>query len=60
MEVLGRLARLGLMNYFFRPGLEFEEDTIVEVNSAGAYPTVCIELSLDGLAVNALLQVRKF
>jgi hypothetical protein len=38
--------------------LEFEEDdSTVEVNSSGAYPTVCIELSLDGLAVNAVLQV---
>ena len=45
---------------FFRSGLEFEEDTIVEVNSPGAYPTVCIELSLDGLAVNALLQVQLY
>ncbi|XP_028400533.1 DNA polymerase epsilon catalytic subunit A-like [Dendronephthya gigantea] len=39
-----------------RPGLEFEGDHIVEVNSPGAYPTVCVELSLDGLAVNAVLQ----
>ena len=39
--------------------MEFEEDRItVEVNSSGAYPTVCIELSLDGLAVNAVLQVN--
>ena len=27
------------------------------MNSSGAYPTVCVELSLDGLAVNAVLQV---
>ena len=37
--------------------MEFEEDSTVEVNSSGAYPTVCVELSLDGLAVNAVLQV---
>lgn len=37
--------------------MEFEEDSTVEVNSSGAYPTVCVELSLDGLAVNSVLQV---
>lgn len=43
--------------HLFRPGTQFNEDSTVELNCSGAYPTVCIELSLDGLAVNAVLQV---
>lgn len=33
-----------------------EEGRSVEINNPGAYPTCCIQLSLDGLAVNAVLQ----
>jgi DNA polymerase epsilon subunit 1 len=33
-----------------------EEGRSVELNSPGAYPTCCVELSLDGLSVNTVLQ----
>ena len=33
-----------------------EERRSVELNVPGVYPTVCMELSLDGLAVNTVLQ----
>ena len=33
-----------------------EEGRSLEINNPGAYPTCCIELSLDGLAVNTVLQ----
>ena len=33
-----------------------EEGRSLEINNSGAYPTCCIELSLDGLAVNTVLQ----
>jgi len=35
---------------------DMEEGRSVKLNCAGAYPTCCIELSLDGLAVNSVLQ----
>ena len=33
-----------------------EEGRSIEINNLGAYPTCCIQLSLDGLAVNTVLQ----
>ena len=33
-----------------------EEGRSLEINNPGAYPTCCVELSLDGLAVNTVLQ----
>ena len=33
-----------------------EEGRSIEINNSGAYPTCCIQLSLDGLAVNTVLQ----
>ncbi len=33
-----------------------EEGRSIKLNCPGAYPTCCIELSLDGLAVNSVLQ----
>lgn len=33
-----------------------EEGRSIEINNPGAYPTCCVQLSLDGLAVNAVLQ----
>ena len=33
-----------------------EEGKSIEINNPGAYPTCCIQLSLDGLAVNTVLQ----
>ncbi|CAL8111322.1 unnamed protein product [Orchesella dallaii] len=35
---------------------EFEEHNNIVINNPGFYQTVCIELELDGLAVNTLLQ----
>lgn len=54
----GRFLTLICRLHSHRTSLGFEEGVSVEVNSSGAYPTVCIELSLDGLAVNAVLQVK--
>ncbi|EDO36342.1 predicted protein, partial [Nematostella vectensis] len=39
-----------------RLGLMTDEVESVEFNSSGCYPTVCVELSIDGLAVNTILQ----
>lgn len=36
---------------------EFDEGGSPEVNQAGCYSTVCVEISLDSLAVNTVLQV---
>ena len=33
-----------------------EEGRSIELNNSGAYPTCCVQLSLDGLAVNTVLQ----
>ncbi len=33
-----------------------EEGRSIELNTPGAYPTCCIQLSLDGLSVNTVLQ----
>ena len=33
-----------------------EEGRSIEINNPGAYPTCCVQLSLDGLAVNTVLQ----
>jgi DNA polymerase epsilon subunit 1 len=35
---------------------ECEENSSVVTNNPGCYSTVCIELNIDGLAVNTLLQ----
>jgi Domain of unknown function (DUF1744). len=35
---------------------ECEESTSVVTNNPGCYSSVCIELNIDGLAVNTLLQ----
>lgn len=34
-----------------------DEAGSMEFNSPGCFPTVCVELSIDGLAVNTILQV---
>ena len=36
---------------------ESEESGAVEVNNAGCYSTVCVELDVTSLAVNTLIQV---
>ena len=33
-----------------------EEGRSIELNSPGAYPTCCVELTLDGLSINTVLQ----
>lgn len=38
---------------------ETEEGVNVEVNNAGSYNTVCVELDMASLAVNTLIQVSK-
>lgn len=35
---------------------EFEESSSLVHNNSGCYSTFCIELDIDGLAVNTLLQ----
>ena len=35
---------------------ESEEGRGIQLNCPGAYPTCCVQLSLEGLAVNTLLQ----
>lgn len=42
--------------YFHRLLTECEESSSVVTNNPGCYSTVCIELNIDGLAVNTLLQ----
>ena len=37
--------------------MELEESTSTEVNNAGTYPTVCVELDLASLAVNTIIEV---
>ncbi|XP_031567678.1 DNA polymerase epsilon catalytic subunit A-like [Actinia tenebrosa] len=39
-----------------RLSLLTDEAESMEFNSPGCYPTVCVELSIDGLAVNTILQ----
>ncbi|XP_047418330.1 DNA polymerase epsilon catalytic subunit A isoform X1 [Sciurus carolinensis] len=36
--------------------MEFEDRATVEINSAGCYSTVCVELDIQNLAVNTILQ----
>ena len=36
--------------------MDMEEGRSIELNSPGAYPTCCVELTLDGLSVNTVLQ----
>lgn len=36
--------------------MDMEEGRSIELNSPGAYPTCCVELTLDGLTVNTVLQ----
>uniref|UniRef100_A0A8C5UT22 DNA polymerase epsilon catalytic subunit n=1 Tax=Microcebus murinus TaxID=30608 RepID=A0A8C5UT22_MICMU len=36
--------------------MEFDDRASVEINSAGCYSTVCVELDLQNLAVNTILQ----
>ena len=36
--------------------MDTEEGRSIELNSPGAYPTCCVELTLDGLSVNTVLQ----
>lgn len=36
--------------------MDNEEGLSIEINNPGAYPTCCIELSIDNLAVNTVLQ----
>jgi DNA polymerase epsilon subunit 1 len=38
---------------------DFEEGRSVECNNPGCYPTICIELRLDGLAVDTVLQSNR-
>eukprot|EP00112_Aurelia_sp_Birch-Aquarium-sp1_P000107 Seg1008.10 transcript_id=Seg1008.10/GoldUCD/mRNA.D3Y31 product="DNA polymerase epsilon catalytic subunit A" protein_id=Seg1008.10/GoldUCD/D3Y31 len=35
---------------------ESDEGGSIEVNNSGCYPTICVEISVDGLAVNTVLQ----
>eukprot|EP00794_Sanderia_malayensis_P002850 gene2850-3296_t len=35
---------------------ESDEGGSIEVNNMGCFPTICVEISLDGLAVNTVLQ----
>jgi hypothetical protein len=44
--------------YFHRLLTECEESSSIVTNNPGCYSTVCIELNIDGLAVNTLLQSR--
>ncbi|XP_023213231.1 DNA polymerase epsilon catalytic subunit A-like isoform X2 [Centruroides sculpturatus] len=37
---------------------EAESTSLIEINKAGGYSSVCIELEIEGLAVNALLQCQ--
>ena len=43
----------------FRLMTDVEEGRSVECNHPGSYPTICIEIQLDGLAVNTILQSSK-
>ena len=45
------------LSCIYRLVTEFDEGGSLEVNTPGCYPTVCVELGIDGLAVNAVLQV---
>ena len=36
---------------------EADEGGSMELNNPGCYPTICVEVSVDGLAVNTVLQV---
>ena len=36
---------------------EFDEGGSPEINQPGCYSTVCVEISIDSLAVNTVLQV---
>lgn len=36
--------------------MDTEEGRSIVLNSPGAYPTCCVELTLDGLSVNTVLQ----
>jgi DNA polymerase epsilon subunit 1 len=42
----------------FRLITEFEEHSTIVLNQPSFYQTVCVELELDGLAVNTLLQAH--
>jgi DNA polymerase epsilon subunit 1 len=44
--------------FFFRLITEFEESNSIVINNAGCYQSVCVELEIDGLAVNTLLQAH--
>ena len=45
---------------YYRIVTEMDEGGSPEINQPGCYSTVCVELSLDALAVNTVLQVRSF
>ena len=57
-KIIVLLIRIFSCNY--RLVTEFDEGGSLEVNTPGCYPTVCVELGIDGLAVNAVLQVYVF
>jgi len=47
-----------MLYFHIRLMTEFDEHNSVVINQAGCYQTVCVELELDGLAVNTLLQAH--
>ena len=61
MLVISKLLIYSFISWLFsRLGMINEENvTSLEFNNSGCYPTVCVELSIDGLAVNTVLQVQK-
>ena len=38
--------------------MELEESSSVDVNNAGCYSTVCIEVDVTSMAVNTLIEVQ--
>ena len=42
---------------YYRLVTEFDEGGSLEVNQPGCYSTVCVELSIDAVATNAVFQV---
>jgi DNA polymerase epsilon subunit 1 len=46
------------MKFVYRLITEFEEHNSIVISNPGCYQSVCVELELDGLAVNTLLQAH--
>ena len=56
IDTLNHVMSSGREDDDYRLITDTEEGRSVELNNPGAYPTCCVELSLDGLSVNTVLQ----